>query len=139
MKTKNSSSGSRITVPASGPSARRTSLGAPASSAASAGSTISTQTSRKAGGPQVLQLLLWLEEDREIFKGYLIYSSSWSKIAKNLVGRTENSVKNRFYSTVRKLLADQEKSGLSLKVELDVTLSNSKPKGRTVPQRCRTS
>lgn len=86
-----------------------------------------------------MQLLLWLEEDREIFKGYLIYSSSWSKIAKNLVGRTENSVKNRFYSTVRKLLADQEKSGLSLKVELDVTLSNSKPKGRTAPQRCRTS
>ncbi|CAD8124550.1 unnamed protein product [Paramecium sonneborni] len=56
------------------------------------------------------------EEDHEIFKGYLQYSSSWSKIAKNLSGRTENSVKNRFYSTVRKLLADQEKNGISLKM-----------------------
>ncbi|CAD8101712.1 unnamed protein product [Paramecium primaurelia] len=56
------------------------------------------------------------DEDHEIFKGYLTYSSSWSKIAKNLQGRTENSVKNRFYSTVRKLLADQEKNGLSLQM-----------------------
>ncbi len=51
------------------------------------------------------------EEDEAIFRGYLQHSSSWSKIAKNLPGRTENSVKNRFYSTVRKLLADQEKEG----------------------------
>ena len=29
----------------------------------------------------------------------------------NLEGRTENSVKNRFYSTVRKLLSDMEKKG----------------------------
>lgn len=41
-----------------------------------------------------------------IFKGYLTYGSSWSKISKDLEGRTENSVKNRFYSTVRKLFAD---------------------------------
>ena len=43
-----------------------------------------------------------------IFNGYLTYGSSWSKIAKELPGRTENSVKNRFYSTVRKLIADVE-------------------------------
>jgi hypothetical protein len=38
------------------------------------------------------------------------YGSSWSKIAKHLEGRTENSVKNRFYSTVRKFLSDEEKT-----------------------------
>ncbi|KRX03321.1 Homeodomain protein [Pseudocohnilembus persalinus] len=47
-------------------------------------------------------------EDDYIFQGYLLYGSSWSKIAKELVGRTENSVKNRFYSTVRKLLSDSQ-------------------------------
>ncbi|CAD8119254.1 unnamed protein product [Paramecium sonneborni] len=56
------------------------------------------------------------EEDHSIFKGYLLYSSSWSKIAKNLIGRTENSVKNRFYSTVRKLLADQDRNEISLQI-----------------------
>jgi len=29
-------------------------------------------------------------------------------MAKELKGRTENSIKNRFYSTVRKLIADVE-------------------------------
>ena len=29
-------------------------------------------------------------------------------MAKELTGRTENSIKNRFYSTVRKLIADVE-------------------------------
>jgi hypothetical protein len=46
------------------------------------------------------------EEDDIIFKKYLEIGSSWSKISKDLVGRTENAVKNRFYSTMRKLLAD---------------------------------
>lgn len=48
------------------------------------------------------------EEDNLIFRGYLEHGSSWSRIAKELQGRTENSVKNRFYSTVRKLLSDVE-------------------------------
>jgi len=45
-------------------------------------------------------------EDESIFNGYLTYGSCWSKMAKELTGRTENSIKNRFYSTVRKLIAD---------------------------------
>ena len=32
-----------------------------------------------------------------------IYDTSWSSIAKRLPGRTENSIKNFFYSSVRKL------------------------------------
>ena len=34
-------------------------------------------------------------------------------------GRTENSVKNRFYSTVRKFLSDSEKNGVKTS-ELDI-------------------
>jgi len=51
------------------------------------------------------------DEDDIIFKKYVEYGSSWSKIANDLDGRTENSVKNRFYSTVRKLLSDYDKNG----------------------------
>jgi len=48
-----------------------------------------------------------------IFARYLEHGSSWSKIAKNLDGRTENAVKNRFYSTVRKLLSDVDKDDMT--------------------------
>ena len=50
-----------------------------------------------------------IEEDDLIFKLYMQYGSSWSKIAKHLNGRTENSIKNRFYSTIRKIAADRKK------------------------------
>lgn len=50
-----------------------------------------------------------IEEDDLIFRLYMQYGSSWSKIAKHLKGRTENSIKNRFYSTIRKIAADRKK------------------------------
>lgn len=49
------------------------------------------------------------EEDELIFELYQKYGSSWSKIAKFIPGRTENAIKNRFYSTLRKLAADKRK------------------------------
>ena len=48
-----------------------------------------------------------MEEDDLVFKLYLEFGSSWSKIAKYLPGRTENSIKNRFYSTARKIASDK--------------------------------
>ena len=50
------------------------------------------------------------EEDELIFELYQKHGSSWSKIAKFVEGRTENSIKNRFYSTLRKLNADKKKT-----------------------------
>jgi hypothetical protein len=53
------------------------------------------------------------EEDNTIFTGYLEFGSCWSKISKLLTGRTENSVKNRFYSTIRKIFSDGKKGSMS--------------------------
>lgn len=39
---------------------------------------------KREDGHQVIINTINLDEDHEIFKGYLTYSSSWSKIAKNL-------------------------------------------------------
>jgi len=50
------------------------------------------------------------EEDELVFDLYKKYGSSWSKIAKFVKGRTENSIKNRFYSTLRKLTSDKKKN-----------------------------
>jgi hypothetical protein len=43
------------------------------------------------------------EEDALIFQMYQNLGPRWTLIAKQLPGRTENSIKNRFYSTVRKM------------------------------------
>ncbi len=41
-------------------------------------------------------------EDKLLFDLYEKYGTKWSKISKFFKGRTENSLKNRFYSTLRK-------------------------------------
>ena len=43
------------------------------------------------------------EEDFIIFDCYRQFGSHWTKIAEKLGGRTENSIKNRFYSTLRRI------------------------------------
>lgn len=48
------------------------------------------------------------EEDQQIFELYKKYGTSWSKLAKEMNGRSENSIKNRFYSTIRSLIANEE-------------------------------
>jgi hypothetical protein len=47
------------------------------------------------------------EEDARIFKLYNKHGPHWSVISKQVEGRTENSVKNRFYSTIRRLQTTQ--------------------------------
>eukprot|EP01017_Pseudomicrothorax_dubius_P006398 TRINITY_DN11817_c0_g1_i1.p1 TRINITY_DN11817_c0_g1~~TRINITY_DN11817_c0_g1_i1.p1 ORF type:complete len:556 (-),score=120.23 TRINITY_DN11817_c0_g1_i1:140-1807(-) len=52
----------------------------------------------------------WTEpEDELLFKLFMKHGSSWSKIAKHFDGRTENCIKNRFYSTMRKVKAAKVK------------------------------
>lgn len=49
------------------------------------------------------------EEDLIIFEKYKIYGTKWSKISSFLPGRAEGSVKNRFYSTLRRIAYKYEK------------------------------
>jgi hypothetical protein len=53
------------------------------------------------------------EEDYNIFYLFSSYGSKWSKIATHFPGRTENSVKNRFYSTLRRIASESKKQGQS--------------------------
>ena len=44
------------------------------------------------------------EEDQLIIKYYKLYGNSWAKIAKKLKTRTGDMVKNRFYSSLKKII-----------------------------------
>lgn len=50
-----------------------------------------------------------IEEDYILFKLFSKYGSQWSKINNFFTGRTENSIKNRFYSTLRRIATEQKK------------------------------
>lgn len=50
------------------------------------------------------------EEDDLIFELHKVHGKSWSRIAESIPGRTDNSVKNRFYSTLRRNLRKFNKS-----------------------------
>jgi hypothetical protein len=50
------------------------------------------------------------EEDYKIFFLYKKYGSKWAQIANFFEGRSENSVKNRFYSTLRRYVTEKKKS-----------------------------
>lgn len=63
------------------------------------------------------------EEDELIFQLYQKYGTSWSKIEKHLPGRTENAIKNRFYSTLRRILP---KDGSKKIKKEDIQLPNFK-------------
>lgn len=44
-----------------------------------------------------------IDEQNQILDNLLEYGTSWSVIAKNMHGRTENAIKNYFYSTIRRI------------------------------------
>ena len=49
-----------------------------------------------------------IEEDNKIIELYEKFGNSWSTIAKYLIGRTGDMVKNRFYSTLGKMIINKE-------------------------------
>lgn len=50
------------------------------------------------------------EEDKRIFTLYKKYGSSWTMLAKFFEGRTEKNIKNRFYSTLRRIARKKERN-----------------------------
>ena len=54
--------------------------------------------------PRVNKEMWSLEEEKVLFKYHSEYGNKWSCIAKHLPGRSDNSIKNHFYSTIRRNL-----------------------------------
>ncbi len=54
--------------------------------------------------PDVVKGPLTAEEEEVIFQAQREYGNKWADIAKLLKGRTDNVVKNHFYSTLRRQL-----------------------------------
>jgi hypothetical protein len=61
--------------------------------------------------PHVIKGNWTTEEDYKLFYYYNKFGGKWSKIFIYFVGRSENSVKNRFYSTLRRFAAVSQSSG----------------------------
>ncbi|CAG9312299.1 unnamed protein product [Blepharisma stoltei] len=59
--------------------------------------------------PAIKRLPWTAQEDKTLFEYQRKYGNCWTEIAKTLPGRTENSIKNRFYSAVRKGLRKYNK------------------------------
>lgn len=51
------------------------------------------------------------EEDNTILMQHAIHGNKWAVISRYMPGRTDNQVKNRFNSTLRRLIASQKKEG----------------------------
>ncbi|CAG9323693.1 unnamed protein product [Blepharisma stoltei] len=54
--------------------------------------------------PKIIKEAWTKEEEKTLFEYQRIYGNKWSEIARYLPGRSDNSIKNQFYSTVRKNL-----------------------------------
>jgi hypothetical protein len=68
------------------------------------------------------------EEDYLIFKLFTQFGSQWSKINLYFERRTENSIKNRFYSTLRRIAAEKRKESSVSESTCELSSSTTKTK-----------
>ena len=57
------------------------------------------------------------EEDEKIIKWYYVYGNSWCKIATKLKGRTGDMIKNRFYSSLKKIIEKNKNKRIRKKIK----------------------
>ena len=70
------------------------------------------------------------EEDALIFQMFQTCGPKWTMIAGYLEGRTENSIKNRFYSTIRKMKS--QRTDLDIDIEPALPLEMPEPEEKMI-------
>jgi hypothetical protein len=86
--------------------------------------------------PVVIKGSWTAKEDFLIFELFSKYGSRWSQITSHLKGRSENSIKNRFYSTLRRICAENKKMASNIDDcnKMNFYLSNLEELLKYVPQ-----
>ena len=77
------------------------------------------------------------EEDDTILEQHAIHGNKWAVISRAMPGRTDNQVKNRFNSTLRRLIASQKKDrawASSVANSTSMAPVSPKPKAPSRPQ-----
>lgn len=78
------------------------------------------------------------DEDRAILVAHAIHGNKWAVISRSIPGRTDNQVKNRFNSTLRRLFANQtsiKPAGMDVATKKRKLSSNDGKSGkRTIPR-----
>lgn len=77
-------------------------------------------------------ILEWTElDDKNLFELYKIMGSDWKKITTHFPGKNSNEVKNRFYSTLRRVARKKNPDKRFLPSELIVYIDIAEEEGRT--------